>query len=179
MEKGNKGKESKDAEFVVDLGLGGLFKGLTDMVGQLSDAMENLKVEAEEQTGEFKIKGLGDEARGVYGFSIRTATGGKTHVEPFGNIRQTKDGPEVADSREPMVDVFDEEHEVIVTAEVPGVSEDHIEVHIEEDVLSLQTTGQRKYAKEILLPVPVQLESMSKSYNNGILELRFAKSVGA
>ena len=175
MNEENKDKKSEQAEFVLDLGIGGLFKGLTDMVGQLSNAVEGLNVEAGEKAGEFKIKGLGDEAKGVYGFSIRTATGGKTKVEPFGNIRRTEEGAEVADAREPMVDVFDEEHEVVVTAELPGVSEEQIEVTIEDDILGIQTQGERKYAKEILLPAPATLDSMSKSYNNGILELRFRK----
>lgn len=175
MQEDKKDKKSEKAEFVVDLGLGGIFKGLTDMVGQLSNAVEGLNVEADEKTGEFNIKGLGDEAKGVYGFSIRTATGGKTKVEPFGNIRQTDQGPEVAEAREPLVDVFDEDGEIVLTAELPGVSENQIEVSIEDDILSIQTTGDRKYAKEILLPVPVSLDDISRSFNNGIFEMRLKK----
>ena len=146
------------------------------MVGQISNAVEDLNIEADEKTGEFKIKGLDGEAKGVYGFSIRTASGGGTRVEPFGNIRQTKEGPEVAESREPMVDVFDEDREIIITAELPGVAEDQIEVEVEEDILSIQTTGNRKFAKEIVLPSSANLNSMAKSYNNGILEIRFSKA---
>ena len=173
--KKEENKEPGKAEFVVDLGLGGLFKGLTDMVGQLSSAVEGLDIEADEKTGEFNIKGLGGEAKGVYGFSIRTATGGGTRVEPFGNIKQTKEGPEVAESREPMVDLYDEPTEIIITAELPGVAEDQIEVSIEEDILSIQTTGNRKFAKEILLPSAIEDGAISKTYNNGILEIRLKK----
>ena len=54
MQEDKKNKESEKAEFVLDLGFGGLFKGLTDMVGQLSNAVEGLEVEAGEKTGEFK-----------------------------------------------------------------------------------------------------------------------------
>ena len=172
-------KEDKDAnkaEFVVDLGIGGLFKGLTDMVGQLSNAVEDLNIKANEETGEFTIKGLDGEAKGVYGFSIRTASGGGTRVEPFGNIRKTKEGAEVAESREPMVDVFDEAQELIITAELPGVAENQIELAVEEDILSIQTTGNRKFAKEIVLPSAVDTDSMVNTYNNGILEIRFGKS---
>ena len=176
MEKDKDGEQAKkQAEFLVDLGFGGLFKGVTDLVGQISNTVESLKVEGDEQSGEFTIKGLGDEAKGVYGFSIRTAGGGKTRVEPFGNMRSTEKGPEVADAREPLVDVFDEENEVLITAELPGVSEDQIEVVIEEDILTLQTSGDRKYAKEMLLPGAVDRNSLTKKYNNGILEIRIAK----
>lgn len=175
MQEDKKDKQSEKAEFVLDLGLGGIFKGLTDMVGQLSNAVGEIDVEPGEKQGEFTIKGLGDEAKGVYGFSIRTATGGKTKVEPFGNIRRTEEGAEVADSREPLVDVYDEENEIIVTAELPGVSEGQIEVTMEDDILSIQTNGDRKYAKEILLPASVSVETMTQTYNNGILELRLSK----
>ena len=44
------------------------------------------------RTGEFKVKGLGDKAHGVYGVSVRVGIGGEPHVERFGNIRSTKEG---------------------------------------------------------------------------------------
>jgi HSP20 family protein len=127
------------------------------------------------RTGEFKVKGMGDKARGVYGFSVRSGIGGVPHVEHFGNIRSTQTGPEVADVRAPLVDVFDEAQEIVIAAELPGVSEEEIHIDIQDDVLSLETTGERKYAKEILLPAVVDVTSLQKTYKNGILELRLKK----
>ena len=170
---------AKKAQILIDLGFGGLFKGLTDMVGELSDAVEKLNVEGDEKTGEFTVKGLGDDAKGVFGFSIKTATGGGSRVEPFGNIRQTEKGPEVADTREPLVDVFDEPEEIIITAELPGVAEEQIDIALEDDILSLHATGTRKYAKEILLSSPVDAASLAHTYNNGILEIRLTKADAA
>jgi HSP20 family protein len=127
------------------------------------------------RTGEFKVKGLGEKGRGVYGFSIRTGIGGIPRVEHFGNIRTTQEGPEVAEVREPLVDVFDEEQAIIIAVELPGVAEDEIHIEIQDDVLSLETTGERKYAKEILLPAVVDVTTLQKTYKNGILEIRLNK----
>ncbi len=170
-----KKKRETKGEASFDLGFGGLFKGLGDFVDLLSEMVEK----GEEQvtrTGEFKVKGLGEKGRGVYGFSVRTGIGGIPRVERFGNIRATEEGPEVAEVREPLVDVFDEEREMLVVAELPGVGEEEIRVEIQDDVLSLETTGEHKYAKEILLSRSVDAASMRRSYKNGILELRLKKT---
>jgi len=168
-------KMDPKAEVSLDLGFGGLFKGLGTFLDMVSEMVETSQ-EVSTRTGEFKVKGLGDKARGVYGLTIRTGIGGMPQVEPFGNIRTSEAGPEVADVREPLVDVFDEEHEIVVVAELPGVAQDEINVTVEDDILRLETTGQHKYAKEILLPDAVEATDPGKTYNNGILELRLKKA---
>jgi HSP20 family protein len=171
-----KRRETK-GEGAFDLGFGGLFKGLGDFLDLLSEMVET----GEEVTreGEFRIKGLGEQARGVYGFSVRTGLGGLPRVERFGNIRPTEAGPVVAEIREPLVDLFDEEQEVVVVAELPGVAEEEIHIRVQDDILSLETTGERKYAKEILLPGTVEATTLRKTYRNGILELRLRKTATA
>jgi HSP20 family protein len=168
-----KKKETK-GEAAFDLGFGGLFKGLGDFIDLLGEMVETGEEEVT-RSGEFRIKGLGDKGRGVYGFSVRTGIGGVPRVERFGNIRTTEEGPVVAEVREPLVDVFDEGQEIVVVAELPGVSEEEIHIEVEDDILSLETTGERKYAKEILLPEPVDAVTLKKAYKNGILELRLKK----
>ena len=101
-------------------GFGALFRGLGDFVELMGGLVEQGERRTERQ-GSFRVKGLGDEARGVYGFSIRTGLGGVPHVQRFGNIRPTPKGPIVDEIREPLVDVFDEGAEIMVTAELPGV----------------------------------------------------------
>lgn len=154
----------------IDLGLGNVFKGigsLMDLVAELSETGETVT----NRTGEIKF-GEGNDLRGVYGFTVRTDIGGVPHVESFGNIRETDDGPIVDEAREPLVDIFDEaEGSVLVVIELPGVSEGEISLAVQDDVLALTTTGKRKYAKEILLPVPVLQEGMTTNYNNGVLEV--------
>jgi len=171
----SKKKPQKDTkgEANLDLGFGGLFKGLgdlVDLVSKMSETGEEIK-----RSGEFKVEGLGDKGRGVYGFSVRTGIGGAAKVERFGNIRATEEGPIIAEVREPLVDVFDEAEELLIVAELPGVNEAEIKIDIQEDVLSLEAAGERKYAKEILLPAKTDSASLQKSFKNGILELRLRK----
>lgn len=168
-----RGKRSKPPTSI-DLGFGALFRGLGDFIDLLSEMAET-GAEEVSRTGEFRVKGLGEKGRGVYGFTVRTGIGGIPRVEHFGNVRVTEEGPEVADVREPLVDVFDEDEEILVVAELPGVGEEDIQVEVHDDVLSLEAIGNRKYAKEILLTQAVDAASMQKTYKNGILNLRFKK----
>jgi HSP20 family protein len=161
-------------EIHIDLGFGKVFKGLGDFIDLLGEIVET--GEQFERSGEFRVKGLGDQARGVYGVSVRTSVGGIPQVERFGNIRSTEEGPTVDEVREPLVDVFDEAAEILIVVELPGVDEDEIHVEVRDDILSLETTGERRYGKEILLSQVVDPASLQKAYKNGILELRLKKA---
>lgn len=172
-----KKKREMKSEVSLDLGLGGLFKGLGDFLDVLSDMVEEPGEAETTRSGEFRVKGLGEKARGVYGFTIRSGIGGTPTVERFGNIRSTEEGPVVAEVREPLVDTFDEGQEIVVVAELPGVAEEDIRCELQDDIMSLETTGERRYAKEILLPGSVDAATLRKTYRNGILELRLKKKV--
>ena len=167
-------RKESDAEIHVDLGFGELFKGIGNFVDLLAQMSEQGEAEVK-RTGEIKFKGS-DKLRGVYGFTIRTGIGGIPQVEHFGNVRKTEEGPVVVEVREPLVDTFDEGDSILVVVELPGVSEDEIQVETNDDILTLATTGERKYTKEILLPSVVDSATMQKSYKNGILELRLTKA---
>jgi HSP20 family protein len=160
----------------IDLGLGGLFKGLGNFIDLLSEMVEEGESEITRQ-GEFKIKGL-EKARGVYGFTVKSGLGGIPHVDSFGNIRETERGPIVTEMREPLVDIFDEGEIILVVVELPGVEEEEIEVEVKDDLLSLSTKGRRKYLKEMLLPHLVDPATVATKYKNGILELRVKKAKG-
>ena len=159
--------------------VGGLIKGL----GKFVDLVEKV----EEAGGEIRksgtIKGLGGsvggnkDVHGVYGFTVRTCLGQKTKVEPFGNIKKTKEGPKVSETREPIVDVFDEKDHILIIAELPGIDEKSIKLELKEDILLLEAESKdRKYTKEILLPVQIDFESKEMKFQNGILEVKFKKA---
>ncbi|MBI3958655.1 MAG: Hsp20/alpha crystallin family protein [Chloroflexi bacterium] len=167
-------RSDRQPEVRIDLGLGGLFKGignLVDLISELSEAGENIA----SRSGEIKF-GEGSELRGVYGFTVRTGIGGIPRVESFGNIRETDEGPVVAETREPLVDIFDEGESILVVSELPGVAAEEINISAQGDVLALTTSGKHKYAREVLLPVPVISEEMITTYNNGVLEVRLRKA---
>lgn len=158
-----------------DLEFGGLFRGLGDFVSLLGKLAETGGKHIERE-GEFRVKGLGDQARGVYGFSIRSGIGGgKPRVEPFGNVHASDDGLVVDEVREPLVDVFDEGNVIVITAELPGVLESDIAVRFEGDMATIEANGKRRYAKEVLLPGVVSANDFKQSYNNGMLEIRVGK----
>jgi HSP20 family protein len=175
-----KKKDDKEREdFNVDLGFGklgfgGLFQGiekLVDLAAQLKDAGGEIKKE-----GEIDLSNLKEGMKGVFGFSIKTATGGRTVVEPFGNIKKTQKGATVKEEREPITDIFDEEDEVRVYAEMPGVTETDITVELKGDILDISAkSGERKYHKECLIKSAVKHETLTISYKNGILEVRIQK----
>jgi HSP20 family protein len=172
-ESGEAGESPQGAQIHVDLGMGGLFKGISnllDLVGNLAGASEGMN-----RSGEVKF-GENEKMQGVYGFSIRTGIGGMPKVESFGNIRESEAGPVVADTREPIVDVFDEGDKLLVVAELPGVAKKEIKLELNGDVLALSTTGARKYAKEVLLPAAAKEEELSFTYNNGVLEVHLQKA---
>lgn len=153
-------------------GIGGLLSGLGDLI----NLAERLAEQGEQTTTQERQFTSPSGLSGVYGFSVRTGMGGTPTVERFGNVRGTSEGPVVSDTREPLVDVFDEAEEIVVVAEVPGVKETDIHLDVNGDVLALSATGpKRKYEKEILLPAAVDQAKMRQSYQNGYLELRFAK----
>ena len=176
MAKEEKKKGEPEGEPVeLDFGLGGLFKGLGNLIelaGKLAEEGEELKKQKE-----FVFKTpSGKEGRGVFGFSVRTLAGGEPVVSTFGNIKRTPKGPVVEEVREPLVDVFDEKGHIRLIAELPGVNQEEISVEVRGDILNLKAEGkERKYAKEILLPAKVKPESLQKSFHNGVLEITLQK----
>ena len=167
--------ENLDIDFGIGkLSLGGLFKGIEKLV----DLAEELKESGGEikKEGEIDLSHLKEGMKGVFGFSIKTAVGGKPVVEPFGNIKKTPQGPTVEEEREPITDIFDEKEEIRVYVEMPGVNEGDIKLDLKGDILDISAqSGDKKYHKEVLLPAKVKPETLKSSYKNGILEIRLKK----
>ena len=133
------------------------------------------------QSGEFTVPGLGEKGRGIFGFSVRTMSGGDdagVKVRPFGNMHKAKEGVAIEEDRDPVVDVLQEGDRMRVIAELPGVSESDIVYEVKGDVLTISTKGARKYNAEVLLPQRASKEGIQSSYNNGVLEIKLTASKG-
>jgi len=166
-------EEKRKAGGEFEFGFGSLFKGIGNLFALVSRMTEEGE---EEYTRSGEIRGLGDKAKGVYGFSVKMGLGGKPVIEQFGNIKATERGAVVDEVREPIVDVFDEGEKLVVIAELPGVEEKDIHLEVKDDILALSAEAKdRKYSKEVLLPSPVDADSMESSYKNGILEIKLRK----
>ncbi len=161
-----------DKKTNVDFGIGGVFKGIADLL----DAVGGLAEKGEEFRREGEIN-IGRQVKGVYGVTIKTAVGGEPVVSTFGNIKKTPKGPKVSEEREPIVDIFDEKEEVRIIVEVPGVTQEGIKTEIKGDVLIVEAKDvDRKYYKEIALSKEIDPGTLISKYRNGVLEIRINKA---
>jgi len=96
----------------------------------------------------------------------------------------------------PPVDVYEDEHNITLKIEVPGIDEKDIDVRIENNTLTVQ--GERKFEKEekeenfrrverqygsftrsFTLPNTVDAEQVQAHYEQGILKVQLAKKAEA
>jgi len=77
--------------------------------------------------------------------------------------------------RVPFVDVLEEERETMITVELPGVAEAEISVELNDDMVTVETTGARRYIKDIVLEEPVDGATLRREYRDGLLTLRLAR----
>jgi len=164
--KQNSGEETGAA------GIGTMIQRLGGLVSLLSDLAE--KGETLQRSGEIKTGEKG--VRAVYGFTVQLG-GGKPSIQPFGNVKEGSKGPVVEETREPMVDVFDEGDHILIVAELPGVTGSDVHFEAKDDILTLSASrGERKYRKEVLLPFTVTAEGATPSFQNGVFELRLPRA---
>jgi HSP20 family protein len=96
----------------------------------------------------------------------------------------------------PAVDVYEDEHQVTLKIEVPGIDEKDIDVQVENNTLTVH--GERKIEKEekeenyrrverhygtftrtFTLPQTVDAESVSATYDKGVLNIALPKKAEA
>jgi HSP20 family protein len=131
------------------------------------------------------IKGLGDllqlvapRLEGLYGVSVRIGARTPATLPPNGSIpRVTRRRTEADEAREPVVDVFDEGDTLVVVAQLPGVREPaaHWSLRDARHLTIRADSADRKYAKELDLPVAVDEPATVSSFANGVLELTLWK----
>ena len=96
----------------------------------------------------------------------------------------------------PPVDVYEDDHNILVKMEVPGIDQKDIDIRLENNVLSVK--GERKLEKEekeenfqrierrygaftrsFTLPNTVDTESVKADYEQGVLKITLAKRAEA
>jgi HSP20 family protein len=92
----------------------------------------------------------------------------------------------------PPVDVYEDEHQVTLKIEVPGIDEKDIDIRVENNTLTVH--GERKFEKEekeenfrrvesqygsftrtFTLPTTVDAENIQADYGRGVLKVKLAK----
>jgi len=178
LEEG-KGEASEGTAASILKGLGGIIPGLGGLVKGLekSEAFrERLGAIDKEIETRLRSEPLKRTGGGVPSFQSGLSPGTiprsipRTKRQAAPQVKR-----EVAASKEPPVDVFDEETHLRVLAELPGVEEKDIKVTLRETQLIISTdTPTHKYYKEITLPCAPSGQ-VDKLYRNGVLELTLQK----
>jgi HSP20 family protein len=167
-----------------------IFRGFDDMRKEMerqfeqqfkdieSKAPKDLVKEYETSTGG-KVREYGPF---VYGYSMTIGPDGRPKVREFGNVKSPFSSrgfftrPLISSEREPLADVTTNDKEVKVVVEMPGVSKENIKVNVYDNSLEVTTTGtDRKYHEVIEIPPETDIETVTSTYKNGILEITFKK----
>ena len=117
----------------------------------------------------------------VYGYSVKIGPDGKPIIREFGNLKPGMGGEgqpplNLQDQREPLIDVIEEDETIKVVAELPGVNKDKIKLYITERSLTIDVDSpEKRYHKELELPVEIDEASARSTYKNGVLETTLTK----
>jgi len=76
--------------------------------------------------------------------------------------------------KEPLLDIFDEDDDLIVYLELLAIKEDKLRLSVVNNKLIID--ADKDYHKEISLPAVVNTNSFTKRYKNNILEVRLKKA---
>lgn len=147
---------------------GSLFRELEDEMRDMERRMNRMLQEGQQGPSQ----GSGSSPL-VYGWTVNVGPDGVPRIRRFGNVEEASaEGEE--EWREPFVtSVFDDEKNVIrVTAELPGVTKENIDVQTFEDGIRLEAVGEdRKYRTSLPVNKELDPETAEARYNNGILEI--------
>jgi HSP20 family protein len=153
-----------------------------EMFRQIEEMMERMMNEMNEGTlfdseaFEEMLKNPKGTSPFVFGFSMKVGPDGKPIIQRFGNPPMDE-GTESTPSLEPLVDVVEENDEIIVVAELPGVERDEIKVRIKGTSITIHADNpERPYHKVIELPSKVQQDGAKSAIRNGVLEVRLKKA---
>ncbi len=169
----------KGADLAGAMGLDGLINGMASILGKFSELAEkgeSLKRAHAETSADGRVATS-------YGFSVKFGPGKdkESHVEPIikpvaAHARPAQQSP-TQSTREPHVEVFDEADHVLVVAEMPGVSSDDVAVNFLEKNLTIQGKSKTAQFQKVLeLPAAFGPDDVAISSNNGVIEIRLAKS---
>ncbi|HEV2988761.1 MAG TPA: Hsp20/alpha crystallin family protein [Candidatus Angelobacter sp.] len=92
----------------------------------------------------------------------------------------------------PPVDVYEDEHHIVLQAEIPGVEEKDLNLHVENNVLTI--SGERKletekkkenfhrlerhygrFTRSFTLPPTADTQNVNAEFENGLLKITIAK----
>ena len=125
-----------------------------------------------------KIKDtINPTAEKIIGYPILSFETSKVDLETGENVTFSwwLAGQPKRTEREPLLDIFDENGNIVVYLELLGLKEEDIQLKVRKDKLIVDAVD-KSYHKEIFLPCMVNLNKFTKRYKNNILEVRLKKA---
>jgi HSP20 family protein len=165
-------------------GLGDIEDIFKEMEEMMTKQFENLSKIAPEDLTQERTLPDGTQVKSwgpfVYGYSVTVGPDGKPKVTEFGNLTPEtgKETPQagIEEKREPLADVIPADSEVRVIVELPGVEKEDIKLSGTDAKLTISVdTPERKYFKEVELPVKVDTKKATSKYKNGVLDVTIPK----
>ena len=105
---------------------------------------------------------------------------------------QTQEKDMITSTWAPSVDIYESENELVLTAELPGIEEEDIEIKLEDNTLTIK--GDRKFEKEtkeenyhriersygsffrsFTLPAYIEQDKIAAECENGVLKISMPK----
>lgn len=112
--------------------------------------------------------------------------------QPLGPLWRLAGSEPAVTSFVPAVDIYEDEHNIVLTAETPGVEEKDLNISVENGVLTI--SGERKmdneekqdnfhriersygrFTRSFTLPPTINAEDVKAEFNNGVLKITLAK----
>jgi HSP20 family protein len=125
-----------------------------------------------------EMRSLQDEVNRLFASSFSRGNGGESDL--------------MRGAWSPQVDIFENQNEIVLEAELPGMKPEDVDISIENNVLTIH--GERKFEKKdendnfhrversygtftrsFTLPPTVQSENANAEFENGVLRLTLAK----
>ena len=93
----------------------------------------------------------------------------------------------------PALDVYEQKDDLVVKAEIPGLTKDEIDISLEGNTLTIKGENKKEeevkeedyyrcertfgaFSRSVELPVGVQADKVNASFKNGVLEIRLPKT---
>jgi HSP20 family protein len=118
----------------------------------------------------------------VYGFSMTMGPDGKPVIKEFGNLKPNRNKPsgaqirEIKEEAEPLIDVFDQNKEITILAQLQGAKREDIRIDVTETQVTIEAnTPHQTYHKKLQLPAIVDPNTAQTTYKNGILQVKLQK----
>ncbi|MCL5430476.1 MAG: Hsp20 family protein [Candidatus Marsarchaeota archaeon] len=113
----------------------------------------------------------------IYGFNVRMDKNGNPIVEQFGNVKPSNEEQVlISDKREPLVDIIEKDKEIIIIAEMPGISKGEISITATPmEVHVWSNNPDRGYSRRLKVPNKVNPDSIVAKFRNGVLEMTCQK----